>query len=105
MMYAIVKCGGKQLKVAKGDQINVELQAVDAGSKVTLADVLLVADGEKITVGSPLVSGAKVLAEVVSHGRGPKVISFKKRRRQNSRRKIGHRQPFSVLKITGIEVK
>lgn len=104
-MYAIVKCGGKQLKVAKGDQINVELQAVDAGAKITLADVMLIADGEKITVGSPLVAGAKVLCEVVSHGKGPKVIAFKKRRRQNSRRKIGHRQPFSVLKITGIEVK
>lgn len=104
-MYAIVKCGGKQLKVAKGDQINVELQGVDAGSKVTLADVLLVADGEKITVGAPLVAGAKVLAEVVANGKGQKVIAFKKRRRQNSRRKIGHRQPFSTLKITGIEVK
>jgi large subunit ribosomal protein L21 len=72
---------------------------------VTLADVMLVADGDKITVGSPLVSGAKVLAEVLSHGKAPKVIAFKKRRRQNSRRKIGHRQPFSVLKITGIELK
>lgn len=102
-MYAIVMCGGKQLKVAKGDQVQVEKQAGDVGAKVTIDSVLLLADGEKITCGTPLVKGAKVTAEVVSHGKAEKVISFKKRRRQNSRRKIGHRQPLTVLKITGIE--
>jgi len=102
-MYAIVMCGGKQLRVAKGDQITVEKQDGDKGSKVSLEQVLLLADGEKITVGSPLLKGAKVLAEVVEQFKGPKVISFKKRRRQNSRRKIGHRQQMTVIKITGIE--
>jgi large subunit ribosomal protein L21 len=103
-MYAIVMCGGKQLKVAKGDQVSVEKVTGDVGSSFTLADVLLVADGEKISIGTPLLKGAKVKAEVVSHGKGKKVIIFKKRRRQNSRRKNGHRQPASVIKITGIEL-
>lgn len=103
-MYAIVMCGGKQIKVAKGDEITVEKQAGDKGAKVTLDKVLLLADGDKITLGEGL-KGAKVLAEVVSQGKAPKVIAFKKRRRQNSRRKIGHRQPLTVLKITGIEAK
>lgn len=103
-MYAIVMCGGKQLKVAKGDQVSVEKVTGDVGSSLTLADVLLVADGDKISIGTPLLKGAKVKAEVVSHGKGKKVIIFKKRRRQNSRRKNGHRQHASVIKITGIEL-
>lgn len=101
-MYAIVMCGGKQLKVAKGDQVSVEKVTGDVGSSLTLADVLLVADGDKISIGTPLLKGAKVKAEVVSHGKGKKVIIFKKRRRQNSRRKNGHRQHQTVLKIASI---
>ena len=103
-MYAIVMCGGKQLKVAQGDQVNVELMTGDVGSTLVLDQVLLVGNGDKISVGAPLVAGAKVNAEVVAHGKGKKVIIFKKRRRQNSRRKNGHRQPFSTLKITGISL-
>jgi len=101
-MYAIVMCGGKQLKVAQGEQVSVELLEGEVGSKVVLDKVLLVADGDKISVGSPLLASAKVNAEVVSHGKGKKVIIFKKRRRQNSRRKNGHRQSNTVIKITGI---
>lgn len=103
-MYAIVMCGGKQLKVAKGDQVSVEKMVGNQGDAVVLDQVLLVADGDKFSVGAPLLKGAKVKAEVVSHGKGEKVIIFKKRRRQNSRRKNGHRQPATVLKITGIEM-
>lgn len=103
-MYAIVMCGGKQLKVAQGEQVNVELMDGDVGSKVVLDKVLLVADGEKISVGNPLLASAKVNAEVVGHGKGKKVIIFKKRRRQNSRRKNGHRQSSTTLKITGISL-
>ncbi len=103
-MYAIVMCGGKQLKVAQGEQVSVELLEGEVGSKIVLDKVLLVADGDKISVGSPLLSSAKVNAEVVSHGKGKKVIIFKKRRRQNSRRKNGHRQSSTVIKITGISL-
>ncbi|PZP39195.1 MAG: 50S ribosomal protein L21 [Pseudomonas fluorescens] len=103
-MYAIVMCGGKQLKVAQGEHVSVELLNGDVGSKVVLDKVLLVADGDKISVGSPLLANAKVNAEVVSHGKGKKVIIFKKRRRQNSRRKNGHRQSSTMLKITGISL-
>jgi large subunit ribosomal protein L21 len=103
MMYAIVMCGGKQLKVAQGDKVAVEKMDGDAGSAVVLDQVMLVANGDKITVGAPFVKGAKVKAEVVEHAKGKKVIIFKKRRRQNSRRKNGHRQTLTMLKITGIE--
>lgn len=103
MMYAIVMCGGKQLKVAQGDKVAVEKMDGDAGSAVVLDQVMLVANGDKITVGAPFVKGAKVKAEVVEHAKGKKVIIFKKRRRQNSRRKNGHRQTLTTLKITGIE--
>lgn len=103
-MYAIVMCGGKQLKVAQGDQVSVELMAGDVGSKVVLDQVLMVGNGDKISIGTPMLANAKVNAEVVSHGKGKKVIIFKKRRRQNSRRKNGHRQSSTVLKITGISL-
>lgn len=103
-MYAIVKCSGQQLKVAKGDTIVADRLAGDVGSKVSL-EVLLLGDGDKITVGTPLVAGAKVEAEVVEHKRGKKVIIFKMKRRQNYRRRKGHRQDQTVLKITGISAK
>lgn len=103
-MYAIVKCSGQQVKVAKGDTITADRVVGDVGSKITL-DVLLLADGEKITVGTPLVAGAKVEAEVVEHKRGTKVLVFKMRKRQNYRRLKGHRQEQTVLKITGISAK
>lgn len=103
-MYAIVKCSGQQLKVAKGDTIVADRMAGDVGSKVML-DVLLLGDGDKITVGTPLVGGAKVEAEVVEHKRSKKVVVFKMKRRQNYRRRKGHRQDQTVLKIVGISAK
>ena len=101
-MYAVIRTGGKQYKVAKDDVIVVETLPAEAGASVTLGDVLLVNDGGATTVGKPTVSGAEVTATVVEHKQGDKVLIFKKRRRHNYRRKIGHRQPQTVLKITGI---
>jgi large subunit ribosomal protein L21 len=102
-MYAIVKSGGKQLKVAPGQRVQVEKLLGDVGSSVTLTNVLLVANGSTLTVGAPLVAGASVTAKIVEHFKGEKVIIFKKRRRQNSRRKNGHRQLITTLEITGIK--
>jgi large subunit ribosomal protein L21 len=101
-MYAVIRTGGKQYKVAKDDVIVVETLPAEAGASVTLGDVLLVSDGSATTVGTPMVSGAEVTATVVEHKQGDKVLIFKKRRRHNYRRKIGHRQQQTVLKITGI---
>lgn len=101
-MHAVIKTGGKQYRVAPADLITVEKVMGEAGAAVSFGEVLLVTDGAKTEVGAPHVDGAKVSAEVVSQGLGDKVIIFKKRRRQNSRRKNGHRQPFTVLRITEI---
>jgi large subunit ribosomal protein L21 len=101
-MYAVIRTGGKQYKVAKDDVIVVETVPAEAGATVTFGEVLLVADGASTTVGTPTVFGAEVTATVVEHKQGDKVLIFKKRRRHNYRRKIGHRQPLTVLKITGI---
>ena len=103
-MYAIIKCGGQQLKVAKGDVITVNLMAGDVGSTIKLDQVILLG-GDKVTVGTPTVAGASVSAQVVEHKRGEKVIVFKMRRRKNYRRTRGHRQELTVLKITGIDAK
>lgn len=101
-MYAVIRTGGKQYKVAKDDVIVVETVPAEAGASVTLDEVLLVGDGAATTIGTPMVAGAAVTAEVVEHKLGDKVLIFKKRRRHNYRRKNGHRQPLTVLKITGI---
>lgn len=98
-MFAVIRTGGKQYKVAKGDVIAVEKLAGDAGAKVEFDDVLMA--GSK--VGAPLIAGAKVLAEVVKQFRDEKVIIFKKRRRHNYRRKKGHRQYLTQVKITDIK--
>ena len=100
-MYAVIKTGGKQYRVAADDVITIEKIAGEAGSKVEFAEVLMIG-GDKPKFGSPLVSGAKVVGEFVEATRGPKVISFKKRRRKNSRRKRGHRQEYTVIRITEI---
>ncbi|MBV8060006.1 MAG: 50S ribosomal protein L21 [Alphaproteobacteria bacterium] len=102
-MFAVVKTGGKQYKVAQGDIIQVEKLAVEAGKSVDLSDVLMLCDNGKVTVGTPVVSGAKVTAEVVSQDRSEKLIVFKKKRRQNYRRKNHHRQEYTTLKITAIK--
>jgi len=101
-MYAVIRIGGKQYKVAKDDLITVETVAGEPGTAVTLDQVLMVADGASTTLGAPVVAGAQVTAEVVKQTRGDKILVFKKRRRHNYRRKNGHRQPLTVLKITGI---
>lgn len=101
-MFAIIKTGGKQYKVAKDDVITVEKLELEAGATVTLNDVLMVG-GDTPKVGAPRVDGASVSAEVVEQTRGDKVLVFKKKRRQNYRRKKGHRQDLTVLKITDIQ--
>jgi large subunit ribosomal protein L21 len=102
-MFAVIKTGGKQYRVAKDDVITVEKLAGELGAMVELADVLMVGkEGEPPHVGLPLLDGAKVTAEVMDQGKGKKVLIFKKRRRQNYRRKKGHRQERTILKITDI---
>lgn len=102
-MFAVVKTGGKQYKVAQGDVIQVEKLPVEAGKTVELADVLMLVDGGKVTMGKPMIAGAKITAEVVKQDRTGKLIIFKKKRRQNYRRKKHQRQEFTVLKITAIK--
>jgi large subunit ribosomal protein L21 len=102
-MYAVIKTGGKQYRVAADDVITIEKVAGDAGAQIEFAEVLMIGGGsDAAKLGTPFISGAKVVAELVKHTRGPKVISFKKRRRKNSRRKRGHRQDLSTVRITSI---
>ncbi len=101
-MFAVIETGGKQYKVAKNDVIFVEKLDGDAGAEVTFDNVMLIGDGEQRTVGRPYIAGAAVVATVLEQARGPKLIIFKKKRRQNYRRKRGHRQHLSVLRIMDI---
>lgn len=103
-MYAVIRTGGKQYKVAKNDVVVVEKLAGEAGKTVELGDVLMVVDGATAKVGSPTLAGAKVTATVLEQAKGEKVIVFKKRRRKNSRRKNGHRQFETTLRIVDIKV-
>ena len=98
-MYAVVKTGGKQYKVAKDDIVEVEKLDGAAGDKVQFDTVFMIGTGDAVTIGTPLVSGCKVSAEIVRQKKGAKIIVFKKRRRQNYRRTRGHRQALTVLKI------
>jgi large subunit ribosomal protein L21 len=100
-MFAVFKTGGKQYRVAAEDVLEVGKIKGERGEIVEFGEVLVVG-GDSITLGSPMVSGAMVAAEVLEQGRGPKIIAFKKRRRKNSRRKRGHRQEFTLLRITEI---
>jgi large subunit ribosomal protein L21 len=100
-MFAVIKTGGKQYKVAANDVIKIEMLDGVAGQIITL-DTVLMLGGEQVVVGAPLVAGASVSAEIVEQTRGPKTISFKKRRRQNSKRKKGHRQHLTVVRIAEI---
>ena len=104
MAYAIFKTGGRQYRVAEGDTIDVDLLEGDAGQKMTFGDVLLHADGDKMTQGSPLVSGASVTGEVVEQRKDKKVIAFKYRRRKGYHRTVGHRRKLTRVKITGISL-
>jgi len=101
-MFAVFQTGGKQYKVAKDQLLAVERLQGEAGSSVAFESVLMVGEGDKTTVGAPFVAGATVAAEIVEQGRGPKIIVFKKRRRKNSRRRNGHRQDLTLLRITEI---
>lgn len=101
-MYAVIKTGGKQYRVAQNDLITIERLEGEAGASIEFSDVLMVGEGDDVQVGTPFVSGAKVTGELVDQARGPKVIAFKKRRRKNSRRKKGHRQHISLVRITAI---
>lgn len=101
-MYAIVRTGGKQYKVAPGEKLRVEQLPAEVGSEIVLDQVLMVGDGESVRLGAPVVAGATVKATVVAHGRGEKLTIFKMKRRKNYRRHQGHRQGFTELKIEGI---
>ncbi|MDK4650630.1 50S ribosomal protein L21 [Kingella kingae] len=100
-MYAVVKTGGKQYKVTVGEKLNVEQMPAELDSQIEL-EVLMIADGEKVTVGAPTVAGAKVVAKVVAHGRGEKVRIFKMRRRKHYQKRQGHRQNFTRIEILSI---
>lgn len=101
-MYAVVKTGGKQYRVSKDDIIRIERLDGEAGEVVTLGEVLMIGDGAEVKIGAPFIDGAAVAGEIVEQTRGDKIIVFKKRRRQNYRRKKGHRQHLTVLKVTDI---
>jgi large subunit ribosomal protein L21 len=101
-MYAVIQTGGKQYRVAEGDTLKIEKIAAEEGESVELDKVLMVADGETVTVGKPYVAGGKVLATVKGHGRGKKVKIIKFRRRKHHMKRQGHRQWFTELTVTGI---
>lgn len=100
--YAVIMTGGKQYRVAEGDVLRVEKLLTAAGDAITFDQVLLVTQGEDIKIGAPYVAGGQVTATVTAHGRGDKVRIVKMRRRKHYRRRMGHRQDYTELKITGI---
>ncbi len=103
--YAVIETGGKQYRVGEGQLLEVERLEGDAGAKIQIDRVLAQSDGTTLTVGTPTVAGAAVTAEVVEHLRGPKVISFKKKRRKGYKKKIGHRQELTRIKIVQLGAK
>ena len=103
-MYAVIKTGGKQYKVAAGGKLKVETLPVGVGGEFEIKDVLMVADGDDVKVGTPMVAGASVRATVLAHGRGEKVMIFKMRRRKHYRKTQGHRQNFTEIRIDGISL-
>ena len=104
-MYAVIKTGGKQYRVASGEKLKIEQIPADIGSEIVLDQVLMIADDEAVTVGTPLVSGATVKATVLTHGRGEKVQIFKMRRRKHYQKHQGHRQNYTEIRIDGIAAK
>ncbi|HRL01095.1 50S ribosomal protein L21 [Vitreoscilla massiliensis] len=101
-MYAVIKTGGKQYKVTVGEKLKVEQIPAELDSQIVLEEVLMVADGDNVQIGAPLVAGAKVTATVVSHGRHDKVRIFKMRRRKHYQKRQGHRQNFTEIRIDAI---
>jgi large subunit ribosomal protein L21 len=104
MAYAIIRTGGRQFRVAEGDTVDVDLLDVEPGKTATFGDVLLFADGKDVTHGNPLVSGAKVTAEVVEQRKDKKIVAFKYRRRKGYHRTVGHRRKLTRVKIKKIDV-
>jgi len=102
-MFAVIKTGGKQYRVSQGDKLRVESLEANEGDAVNLDQVMMVGEGDKVTVGEPLISGASVSAKVLNHGRGKKVDIVKFRRRKHYRRQMGHRQNYTEVEITGIQ--
>ena len=103
MSYAVIRTGGKQYRVTPGDVIRIEKLDGESGAEVAFTEVLMTADGDTIRVGTPLVSGARVTAQVIEQGKAKKVLVFKKKRRKNYRRHRGHRQLFTAVRVTAIE--
>ncbi len=101
-MYAVIKTGGKQYRVAVGEKIKIEQIPADIGSEYVLDQVLMVADGDQISMGTPFLSSASVKVTVIGHGRGEKVHIFKMRRRKHYRKSQGHRQNYTEIRIDGI---
>ena len=104
-MYAVIKTGGKQFKVTEGDTLKIEKLPTEVGKSFSLNSVLTLVDGDKVTIGKPMIKGASINATVVSHGKGGKVKIFKMNRRKGYRKSQGHRQSFTEIKINKIEVK
>lgn len=103
MTYAVFRAAGKQFRAEKGVTLKLPLLEGEPGTKVTFDDVLLSSDGEKVKAGTPTVKGAKVTAQIVRHGKGDKIVVFRFKRRSNYRRKTGHRQGFTEIKITDVK--
>ena len=101
-MYAIIKTGGKQYRVSEGDEVFVEKLGLEAGEKVSFDQVLAMGEGEQLEWGKPYLEGAKVEAEIVKNGKGPKINIFKYKAKKGYRRRQGHRQPYSKVKITSL---
>jgi large subunit ribosomal protein L21 len=101
-MYAVIKTGGKQYRVSAGEKLRIEQIPADVGAEIVLNEVLLVANGDDLKMGTPMVGGAAVTAKVVAHGRGDKVRIFKMRRRKHYRKSQGHRQNYTEIEIVGI---
>lgn len=104
-MYAILKTGGKQLKAAQNDVLIVEKLEGDPGTAVEFGEVLMVSDGDKVQFGSPFVKGAMVRGEIIRQAKGPKIDAFNYKAKKNERKRWGHRQPQTHVRVTGIEVK
>ena len=102
-MYAVIETGGKQYRVQEGDVLKVEKIEANVGDTVTIDRVLLVAQDEAVKVGSPLVDGAKAMLKVVEHGKGEKIIVFKYKPKKNYRRKQGHRQPYTKVRVEALQ--
>ncbi|MCA0403761.1 MAG: 50S ribosomal protein L21 [Proteobacteria bacterium] len=104
-MYAVIKTGGKQYRVKEGDVLKLEMLPDEVGNEISFAEVLMIADGDKVTCGTPLIAKAAVKAEVLSHGRHKKIKILKFRRRKHHMKHMGHRQYYTQVKITGISSK